>query len=96
MSVLTLCNTQSLGVHVVEVDAGEWALRSSWEGEYDECEDDDDDEEEEEEEKGRGRTMQSADGEGSGVSRKQLALIYSLQLAEAYVPLSSFLPCTPP
>jgi len=80
MSVSTLCNTRSLGVHVVEV--GEQALRSSWEGGYDECEEDDEEE---------GRMMPLVDEEGSNVSRGQLALIYSLQLAEAYVSLSS--PC---
>lgn len=77
MSVLTLCSTRSLGIHVVEVDAAEQALRSSWEAEY---------------EVGGGPDQADAvraEMEEAGkVSRKQLVLVYSLQLAEAYVWLS--------
>ena len=84
MSIVTICNQRALGIHVVEVDAAEQAMRSSWEGEY---------------------AFEGAEElEGSReeveelpVSRKQLTLIYSLQLAEAYVePSAANSDCTDP
>ena len=71
MSVLTICNTRSLGIHVVELDAAEQAMRSSWEGEYEDFA------EKEEED------VVAVEEVHTSVSSKQLALIYSLQLAEA-------------
>ena len=72
MSVLTLCATRSLGIHVVELDAAEQALRSSWEADY-QIEGDD------------AEGVRAELDDAGRVSRKQLALVYSLQLAEAYV-----------
>jgi hypothetical protein len=66
----TLLNSKSLGIHVVEVDEGAAALRSSWEGDPDY----------EFEETGEGNGAAEFEEK---VSRKQLWLIYSLQLAEA-------------
>lgn len=79
MSVLSLCNESTLGIHVTDM----------------EMEDDDEEyrspllekygmevtEEEVEEDK----LMEKVDGEVSTKDRKQLWLIYSLHLAEAYV-----------
>jgi hypothetical protein len=74
MSVLTLCSTKQLGIHVVELDAGEQALRSSWEAGYEEYGED------------RAAMLMAEEAEeGANVSKTQLVLIYSLQLAEAYV-----------
>ncbi|KAI5782020.1 major facilitator superfamily domain-containing protein [Pyronema domesticum] len=71
----TLLNSKSLGIHVVEVDEGAAALRSSWEGDPDY----------EFEETGEGNGAAEFEEK---VSRKQLWLIYSLQLAEAIVAAS--------
>ncbi|KAA8908337.1 major facilitator superfamily domain-containing protein [Sphaerosporella brunnea] len=77
MSVLTLCSTKQLGIHVVELDAGEQALRSSWEADNEEYGDDRAD-----------LLMAEEVEEATSVSKTQLALIYSLQLAEAIVAAS--------
>lgn len=73
MSVLTLYNGGSLGIHVVDMGAEEeeeeeQALRSSWDGGYREYVEE---------------LVKEEDV--AKVSRRQMALIYSLQLAEAYV-----------
>ncbi|KAI5804941.1 major facilitator superfamily domain-containing protein [Geopyxis carbonaria] len=80
MSVLTLCNTGTLGIHVVELDSETQASFVEEEGDQ------------EGEEEGYGekddQQMRMEVEETSQVSTRQLALIYSLQLAEAIVAAS--------
>lgn len=77
MPVLSLCEEQSLGIHVTDMDMEGEDYRSPLFEKYGA----DVEEEEVEEEK----LLEKVDGETLAKDRKQLWLIYSLHLAEAYV-----------
>lgn len=77
MSVLSLCDENSLGIHVTDMDVEDKDYRSPLFEKYGM----EVTEEEVEEEK----LLEKVDGETSIKDQKQLWLIYSLHLAEAYV-----------
>lgn len=86
MSILSLCNENSLGIHVTDMgmENDDEEYRSPLFGKYGM--------EVTEEEVEEHKMLEKVEGETSTKDRKQLWLIYSLHLAEAYVSKNSTLP----
>lgn len=76
MSVLLLCEENSLGIHVTDMDMEDEEFKNPLFEKYGV---------EVTEEEVEEKLLEKVDGEVSTKDRKQLWLIYSLHLAEAYV-----------